>query len=72
MPICSVGQILPIKVDVKILRMFAHEDRIYYIAQPIKSLLKTFWIVTNDGIPLDINNISPEVLAKAYRVIGVK
>ena len=70
MPICSEGQIVTIPVSVKILRPFAHEDRVYYIAQPVKSFMKTFWIVTTDGIPLD--NVSPEVLDKAYRIIGVK
>ena len=69
MPICSVGQVVTIPVEVKILKPFAHEDRIYYIAQPIKSVYKTFWIVTTDGVPLEV---SKEVLDKAYRIIGAK
>ena len=68
MPICSEGQIITIPVDVKILKPFAHEDRVYYIARPIKSLNGALWIVTTDGIPLEA---SPEVINKAYRIIGM-
>lgn len=67
MPICTVGQVVTLPVDVRIIKTFAHEDRIYYIAKPTKSFINSIWIVTTDGIPLDP---TPEILKKAYRILG--
>ena len=67
MPICSVGQTVTLSVQVEILKAFAHEDRVYYIARPLKSLANTIWIVSTDGEPLEV---SREILAKAYRTLG--
>lgn len=67
MPICEVGETITIPIQVEILKAFAHEDRVYYIARPVKSLASTIWIVSVDGEPLAV---SPEILDKAYRVLG--
>lgn len=67
MPICEVGETITLPVQVEILKAFAHEDRVYYIARPIKSLASTIWVVSVDGEPLEV---SQEILEKAYRILG--
>lgn len=67
MPICEVGETITLPIEVEILKAFAHEDRVYYIARPIKSLASTIWIVSVDGEPLAV---SQDILEKAYRILG--
>ena len=67
MPICREGEVLTIPVEVHILKSFAHEDRVYYIAKPLKSLIRTFWVVSNDGEPLEVDEV---ILKKAYKAMG--
>lgn len=65
--ICNVGETLSIPVEVEILKAFAYQDRVYYIAKPLKSLASAVWILSTDGEPLDV---SEELVFKAYSVIG--
>lgn len=67
MPICSVGETISIPVQVAILKAFAYRDRVYYIAKPLKSYTSAVWILSTDGEPLEV---SEELIAKAYQVIG--
>lgn len=67
MPICVVGETVTIPVQVQVLKAFAYEDRVYYIAKPLKSLANSLWVLSTDGEPLEV---SEELLARAYQVIG--
>ena len=65
--IYTKGQKVTVPVDVIILKPFAHEDRIYYIARPIKSYADSIWVVTTDGQRLQVTE---EILKKAYAALG--
>lgn len=61
--IVKTGQVITIPISIKILKPFAYEDRVYYIAKPVKSIADTIWVVTTDGSPLELNE---DILEKAY------
>lgn len=65
--IVKTGQVITIPVAVKILKPFAYEDRIYYIAKPVRSITETIWVVTTDGDPLELNE---DILEKAYLALS--
>jgi len=65
--ILKTGEVVTIPVEVEILKPFAHEDRVYYIAKPLKSNTNTIWVVTADGLRLEL---SEEILKKAYQALG--
>lgn len=67
MPICVEGETVTIPVQVIVLKAFAHEDRVYYIAKPVRSLSSSVWILSTDGEPLEPD---AELLARAYQVLG--
>ncbi len=61
------GQTITVPVEVEILKPFAHNDRIYYIAKPVKSHADSIWVVTTDGQRLEVTE---EILKKAYQALG--
>ena len=67
MPICTAGETLTLPVQVQILKAFAFQERVYYIARPLKSLANTLWVLSIDGEPLEV---SGDLLSRAYEVIG--
>lgn len=68
MPICTVGETITIPVQMSILKAFAHDDRVYYIARPLKSISSnSVWILSIDGEPLEVD---ADLLQKAYQILG--
>lgn len=66
MPICTVGQIVPVSIDVEILKMFAYEDRVFYIAKPLRGKSESIWLLSIDGSVVDFNE---DLFKKAYAVL---